>query len=497
MKNAIIDKQHHKQFLFKLNLLGILFVLGTTYISFGQTKTEKIDHLMEVYAEQGTFNGSILVAENSSITISKGFGLANMEWKIPNQSNTKHRLASITKQFTAMLIMQLTEQGKLDLNIPITTYIPDYPKSTGTIITIHHLLTHTSGIPNFLSFPIFNDVSKKNNTPEEIVTVFKDSTLQFTPGEKFNYSNSGYTLLGLIIENVTGKTFEQNLHELIFTPLKMSNSGYDHFETILKNRSTGYEREGENFRNSNYIDMSIPYAAGSIYSTVEDMYLWDQALYTNKLLTDKSKDLMFSSHISVGPWHYGYGWIIKEDSKGNSNDNLRILEHNGGINGFNTLISRIPSEKHLVVLINNTGKAPLDEINLAIRNILYNKPYDLPKKSIAQSTLKVIKTSGITKAIKHFKALKKLDNYVLIEREMNAVGYQLLKEKKIDEAIVVLSLNTEAFPKSANAYDSLGEAYLHNKNLEMAENAYLKAIEINPDLKSSIEMLKRIKKEKQ
>ena len=206
---------------------------------------------------------------------------------------------------------------------------------------------------------------------------------------------------------------------------------------------------------------------------------------------------MFSSHISVGPWHYGYGWIIKEDSKGNSNDNLRILEHNGGINGFNTLISRIPSEKHLVVLINNTGKAPLDEINLAIRNILYDKPYELPKKSIAQSILEVIKTSGITKVIKHFKALKKLDNYVLIEREMNAVGYQLLKEKKIDEAIVVLTLNTEAFPKSANAYDSLGEAYLHNKNLEMAEKAYLKAIEINPDLKSSIEMLKRIKKEKQ
>jgi CubicO group peptidase (beta-lactamase class C family) len=489
MKNAIIDKQHHKQSFFKLIFLGILFVLATTFTSFGQTKSEKIDHLMKVYNEQGKFNGSILVAENSSITISKGFGLANMEWNIPNQSNTKHRLASITKQFTAMLIMQLTEQGELNVDIPITTYLPDYPKSTGNIITIHHLLTHTSGIPNFLSFPIFNDISKKKNTPEEIVSVFKDSTLQFTPGEKFNYSNSGYTLLGLIIENVTGKTFEQNLHELIFTPLKMSNSGYDHFETILKNRSTGYERDGENFRNSNYIDMSIPYAAGSIYSTVEDMYLWDQALYTNKLLTDKSKDLMFSSHVPVGPWHYGYGWIIKE----NSNDNLRILEHNGGINGFNTLISRIPSEKHLVVLINNTGKAPLDEINLAIKNILYNKPYELPKKSIAQSILEVIKTSGITKAIKHFKELKKLDNYALIESEMNAVGYQLLNENKIDDAIVVLKLNTEAFPKSANAYDSLGEAYLHNKNLRLSEKAYLKAIEINPDLKSSIEMSKKEK----
>lgn len=178
----MIDKQHHKQTFLKLIFLGFLFVLATTFTSFGQTKSEKIDHLMKVYNEQGKFNGSILVAENSSITISKGFGLANMEWNIPNQSNTKHRLASITKQFTAMLIMQLTEQGKLNLDIPITTYLPDYPKSTGNIITIHHLLTHTSGIPNFLSFPIFNDISKKNNTPEEIISVFKDSTLQFTPG---------------------------------------------------------------------------------------------------------------------------------------------------------------------------------------------------------------------------------------------------------------------------------------------------------------------------
>jgi CubicO group peptidase (beta-lactamase class C family) len=381
MKITIKTKQYQSIIFLKVFLFGFFILLTISSSLFAQTKSEHIDQLMKIYTKNGAFNGSVLVAENSNVILNKGYGFANMEWNMPNQSNTKHRLASITKQFTAMLIMRLVEQGKLNLNTPIINYISDYPKIVGNQITLHHLLTHTSGIPNFRSFKIFNDISKTVHTPKEIVNIFKDSTLQFNPGEKFAYSNSNYTLLGLIIENVTEKSFEENLQESIFTLLKMNNSGYDYAETVLKNRSSGYQKDGEVFKNADFIDMSIPYAAGSIYSTVDDLYLWDQALYTNKLLSDKSKDLMFSNHIPAGPWHYGYGWIIKEDSY----DNLKILEHNGGINGFNTLISRIPSDQHLVVLINNTGGAPLDEINLAIRSILYDQAYNLPKKSKTQS----------------------------------------------------------------------------------------------------------------
>ena len=373
-------KQNLKHFLRKKKFIGFFIILISVNLSFGQSKAEKIDQLMNLYEEYGKFNGSVLVAEKGEVIYKKGIGLANMEWNIPNRSNTKHRIASITKQFTAMLIMQLVEQGKLNLNVPISTYVPDYPKSTGNQITLHHLLTHTSGIPNFRAFKIFNNISRNSHTPKEIVNVFKDSMLQFIPGEKFEYSNSGYALLGLIIENVTGKTYQQNLQESIFNPLKMNNSGYDQHETILLNRSSGYTKNGSAFKNSDYIDMSIPYAAGSIYSTVEDLYLWDQALYTNNLLSLKSRELMFFNHTSAGPWHYGYGWVIKEDAKGKSDEYLKILEHNGGINGYNTMISRIPLDKHLIVLLNNTGNAPLDEINLAIRNILYDKPYLLPGK---------------------------------------------------------------------------------------------------------------------
>ncbi len=182
----------------------------------------------------------------------------------PECTGYKHRLGSITKQFTAALILQLVAEGKLKLDEPITAYLPDHPKASGNKITLHHLLTHTSGIPNYTSFPkFFEERSRNPYTVEEFVKVFADSTLQFIPGETFAYSNSGYFLLGAIIEKVTGKSYEEQLEERIFVPLKTTNSGFDHHENILKKRATGYQKLGTDYQNSPYLDMSIPYAEGS------------------------------------------------------------------------------------------------------------------------------------------------------------------------------------------------------------------------------------------
>jgi CubicO group peptidase (beta-lactamase class C family) len=190
--------------------LAIFIATGIFNVSYGQTKVDKLDKLIGAYAEYGKFNGSVLVAEKGKVIYKKGFGFAEMEWNIANQSDTKHRLGSITKQFTAMLIMQLVEQGKLKLDVPISTYLPDYPKKNGDVITIHHLLTHTSGIPNMTAFPNFvKSVMPNAYTPLQLVNMSADSTLEFKPGERFNYSNSGYLLLGYIIEKVTGKSYEK------------------------------------------------------------------------------------------------------------------------------------------------------------------------------------------------------------------------------------------------------------------------------------------------
>jgi CubicO group peptidase (beta-lactamase class C family) len=264
----------------KVSVTLAIFCFVNNYTnSLAQTKAQKIEALLGQYHEYGQFNGAALVAENGKVIFKKGFGMANMEWDIPNMPDTKFRIGSITKQFTAMLVMQLVEQGKLKLDGKMSDYLPDYPKSTGDKVTIHHLLTHSSGIPSYTGFPnFFRDLSRDPYTPEAFVKTFADSALQFEPGSKFLYNNSGYFLLGAIVEKASGKSFEQALAENILTPLNMKNTGYDHHETVLKKRAAGYEKRLGDYTNAAYLDMSLPYAAGSMYSTVEDLFLWDQAL---------------------------------------------------------------------------------------------------------------------------------------------------------------------------------------------------------------------------
>ena len=477
----------------KIILIGIIINLSIFPASFGQKKTEKLDELINKYTEYGQFNGSVLIAEKGKVIYKKGFGQANMEWDIPNQPNTKHRLGSITKQFTSMLIMQLVADGKLDLKAPISTYLPDYSKINGDKFTLHHLLTHTSGIPNYTNYPnFFQDMSRDPFGPVEFTKFFADSTLRFTPGEKFEYSNSGYFLLGVIIEKVTGKSYEQVLQENIFTPLEMKDTGYDLHAPILKNRAAGYEKNGSSYRNADYLDMSIPYAAGSMYSTVEDLYKWDQALYTEKLLPKKYLEMLFEKHIPDRGNYYGYGWGVGRMAIGTSTDSVKIVGHGGGINGFNTRITRLPADKTLIVLLNNTGGAPLNGMTKAIAAILYNKPYAMPKQSLATTVLNEINDKGLDEGLTLFKKLKDDTNYELQENEINWAGYQLLGSNKIKEAIAVFKLNVDEFPESFNVYDSYGEALAKDGQKSLAIENYKKSIELNPGNTNGIKMLKEM-----
>jgi len=476
------------------NGIFILFLVFISNMSFAQTKVEQIEELLSIYEEYGKFNGSVLVSDQGKVIYKKGFGMANMEWDIPNQPNTKHRLGSITKQFTAMLILQLVAERKLDLQAPITTYLPDYPKASGDIITSHHLLTHTSGIPNYTSFPKFmEDESRNPYTPEAFVKKFDEKALDFTPGEKFSYSNSGYFLLGVIAEKLSGKSYEKLLHEKIFTPLKMNNTGYDNHGDILKNRATGYEKQGKDYRNSAYLDMTIPYAAGSMYSTVEDLYLWDQALYTTTLLPKKYMTMYFEPYIpAFGSAQYAYGWGVGYEKIGSSTDSIYAIGHGGGINGFNTNISRTTSNKSMVVLLNNTGGAPLNEMTRAIRGIMHGTTYDMPKKSVADAIWAVIEGKGIDAGIAHYNSIKDAEGYDLSEREMNVIGYQLMASDKFEAASRVFQLNVDAFPTSSNTYDSLGESFMKLGEKNLAIKNYRKSVELNPNNQGGIDALKKL-----
>jgi len=354
------------------------FAINNSVFSQYKDKGFKINKMMQLYHDYGQFNGTVLVADGEKVIFKKGYGLANMEWDIANEPNTKFRLGSITKQFTSMIIMQLVEEGKIQLDGKITNYLPGYRIDTGNKVTIHHLLTHTSGIPSYTSLPNFlKDVSRNPYTVDEFVKLFCSDSLAFEPGSKFSYNNSGYFLLGAIIEKVTGKTYETVLQKRILDLLHMKNTGYDHHETIIAYRATGYEKTPNSYINSEYINMSVAYTAGAMYSTVEDLYLWNKALYTEDMLSDKYKNIMFKPFLN----NYAYGWGVRKILLAESKDSLQVISHGGGINGFNTLITRLVDDKYLIVLLNNTGGTALNKMSIGITNILYGKPYEQPKKS--------------------------------------------------------------------------------------------------------------------
>jgi CubicO group peptidase (beta-lactamase class C family) len=459
--------------------------------AFAQGKAEKIDEMMSLYHRFGSFNGSVLVAENGRVIYKRGFGLANMEWEIPNRPDTRFRLGSITKQFTAALVMQLVEQGKVKLDEKLSTYLPDYRKDVGDRVTIHHLLTHTSGIPSYTSQPgFFQNVSRNPYAVDEFVKKYASGDLEYEPGSKFSYNNSGYFLLGAIIEKVTGKPYEQALRENILDPLGMKDTGYDRHGTILKRRAAGYVKAPTGYENAPYLDMSIPYAAGSLYSTVEDLYLWDQALYGEKVLSAKSREVMFTPFLE----HYAYGWGVNMVATAEGKEGTAIA-HSGGINGFSTLITRMVDDRHLVVLLDNTSQGgKLEEITRSIAGVLYDRPYTPPRQPIADVLLKTIVESNVEAAVRQYRELKAAspDAYDFGEGELNRLGYQLLGMRRVADAVEVFKLNVEAYPKSANPYDSLAEAYMTSGNKELAVASYRKSLELDPKNANAKERLAKL-----
>lgn len=467
----------------KSYLCALLMVLVLQTSALAQDKAARIDQLLSQYHKYGQFNGSVLVADNGKVLYEKGFGLANMEWNIPNTPDTKFRLGSITKQFTATLILQLVEQGKIKLDGKLIDYLPDYRKDTGSKVTVHHLLSHTSGIPSYTSLPgFFENVSRNPFTVDDFIKKYASGDLEFEPGSKFAYDNSGYFLLGAIIEKITGKPYEQVLKENIFDPVGMKNSGYDHWGTIINKRATGYSKTARGYQTAPYLDMSIPYAAGSLYSTVEDLYLWDQALYGEKILSAKSKELMFKPNLN----NYGYGFVITKATLAPPTKlQVPVIQHNGGINGFNTGIVRMTADKRLIVLLDNAEDGQnLDKMALGIMSVLYDQPYDMPRRSIADLIFKTISEKDVAAAIREYRALKTspaAGEYDFGEMELNRVGYQLLQMKKVAEAIEIFKLNVEMYPKSANVFDSLGEAYMTSGDKESSIANYRKSLELDPN----------------
>ena len=330
----------------------------------------RIDRIMQSRAGAGEFSGSVLVARQGHVIYERGFGMANREWNVPNDVKTKFEIGSMTKQFTAVLVLQFVNEGKIRLDGHLSDYLPSYRKDTGSRVTIAELLSHTSAIPNFTDLPGFLNgaASRVHHSVPEFVQDFCSGDLRFEPGTKFEYSNSGYFLLGAVLEEVSGATYEQLLRERIFQPLGMHDSGYAHSETVLPHRAAGYERSSMGLQNARYYDMSVPFAAGALYSTVDDLNLWDQALYGERLLPANLRDLLFKPNLE----NYGYGWVILVPAAGSPYAGESIPMHGGAIFGFQSVIQRIIQHRETIVLLDNNDDETLLQTALEIRRALAN-----------------------------------------------------------------------------------------------------------------------------
>ncbi len=483
---------------FHLLSLALFCSIGAGIISCSRTtrtnskKVEMISQMMSAYSkhdQHGKFNGSILVAEKGEIIYQNAFGLANVELNIENTIATKFRIASITKQFTAALILRLHEEDQLDLNTPISNYLPNYPIESGSLITIHHLLNHSSGIPNQKNL---DSLKRFEHSVEELVESFSSLVLEFKPGESFAYSNSGYLLLGHIIEQISGKSYVEYLKEQILNPLEMNSSGMEDSKSVLKNIASGYTSELGQLSQADYINMSVPFSAGSMYSSVEDLNKWNQALYTDQILNKNSRELMFENQIPTHNGHYGYGWFIVDLPLGNTNKTVKAIQHSGNIDGFNSLIVRIPSQEQCIILLNNTGRVRLNRISIGIAGILNGEDYETPKKSLAKTLVTNISENGLEQALIDYEKARVGYDHYLDEDEMNLTGYQFLKDGQIEAAKAVFALNTQSFPYSFNVYDSYGEALLESGDTAKAALNFKKSLEINPGNDNAIQQMEKL-----
>lgn len=328
-------------------LLGFLFLFIQT-ATFAQQLETKIDNLLStVFKDKDGPGGAFLIAKGGQPIYQKAFGKANIELGVDMNIQNVFQLGSITKQFTAIAILMLEEANKLSTQDLISKYIPDYPN--GDKITIHHLLTHTSGIKDFTKMKSISQIAQKDLSPKELVDFFKNEPVDFLPGEKFEYNNSGYAVLGYIIELTAQDTYEHYIQKNIFTKAGMTNSRYASDVAIIKNRAYGYQQKNNQYVNKTRISFNIPYASGSLMSTIGDMLKWQNALNQNTLLKASSSKKAFTVYqLNNGSSiNYGYGWHISQIN------GFPSREHGGSVFGFKTMGVYLPQQDIYVIGLSN------------------------------------------------------------------------------------------------------------------------------------------------
>lgn len=492
-----------------------LFALSVFSISnlFGQTIPAQLDSLFT--SDQKPINGNVLVAENGRVTYQKSFGFADFKNKIANSASSRFNIASVSKTFTAVAVLQLKENGKLKLDDAVKKYLPSFPFAD---ITIRHLLSHTSGLPDIELFDSLNDKIITNQRVLPALNQWK-TPLSFKPGEKWAYSNVNFNLLLLVVEKVSGQTFREYLQVNIFSKANMA-------DTYLLEDYLNVRQDKKRVRNHklpqlysevplDVQDKIFPHVIGlhrlsglkgdgDIITTTGDLLKYDQSLYGGDLLSQSTLNEAFTptklndgepayTFMKLGKNAYGLGWFIFDDaSKG------KIVWHTGGIPGAVSIFLRNISRNQTVILLDNASSVGIYRNGVNVMNILNNvTPLLIIKRSLVREYAKVLIAKNVDAAYCMFRDLEPdTAQYFLDEDEMNNMSLALLDDTEIighrEKALEALKLNTLLFPKSYNAFDSYGEALAKTGNNAEAISMYKRSLLLNPQSDSGKKALEKL-----
>jgi CubicO group peptidase (beta-lactamase class C family) len=439
----------------------------------------RLDSLTGAYHELGQFDGAVLVAREGRVLFARAYGEANREWTVPNTVDTRFRIGSMTKAVTAVLVLQLVDNGRIGLDSTISRYVADsvFPRRLGDRITVRQLLTHTSGLPDFNDVPDFySQMNAGLMSDGAILRRIGEYELRFEPGGSFGYSNDGYVLLGEILEGVTGVSYESLVAERVFRPAGMTESGYHNATRLVPRRASGYRWSG------NGVTAAAPYLAtpaAGLYSTVRDLARYDEALYGDALLSPAGKTIAWQR-----PSGNAYGWHVSRERWGSA-DSILIVRSDGAVPGFFARSIRIPSAHLYVVALTNV-RGPRNRLPVmvdALARAALALPYDMPKASLGMEIARASTARRLNEWLRTRVPVPELgavqSAFDVDELEINLAGYAPLRVN-IADALTIFGLNARLFPASANVHDSLGEALLVAGDTVRAIASYERALERAP-----------------
>ncbi|MCG8457135.1 MAG: serine hydrolase [Holophagales bacterium] len=449
---------------------------------------------MAEYHAIGQFSGAWLVAESGSIVSKGGLGEANREWSVPNAADTRFNLGSITKPLTAALVLSLVDDGLLRLDGTISEYLTEYRPDVGSSVTIHDLLSHGGGffMPR-LSREEYDRFFQKKHTSEEIVRALTGTDPVFEPGARFAYSSAGYLVLGAIVERVTGDTYGEALRERILAPLGMLDTGVADSEAIVPRRAAGYQTN-YGWGNAHFKHHSNSFSSGSLYSTVEDLYTWDQALRQGRILSAESRRLLFEGHLDTQDGQFGYGWFLADRVVDGST--VPIALHAGDTSGFSAIVVRSLASDQFIALLTNTEGTHYREIAFNLLGVLNGADEVEPAEYVADVLRRTIYTEGLLAALSRYQEIVSagLDSYNRDEGELIELGHDLMYSGRPEEAAAILTITTEVHPQSHDAHYYLGKAQEDLDHRSEAVASYRRALELSPGDEATLQALARLGK---